>query len=208
MGVKALKALMSYNLLFGAITGTKLTECYSQAVWSFSKSAYLNSGVGYIDAHGPRKHHQRARGGEGVIWCGGSQACNRVWEEMVGCDRLVRDDPYLLQCLCQLHRQVSDQWSTNLVLGPWSAAGFLFCQVVNCSPPWSQVEIGPWSRSLNENYLEGIAALWTLRTLEDHLDFYTCRIGNLSTWPSYMEGMQSEAMCRLHLQPALVIQVV
>lgn len=29
--------------------------------------------------------------------------------EVVGCDRLGRDDPYLLQCLCQLQRQALDQ---------------------------------------------------------------------------------------------------
>lgn len=81
-----------------------------------------------------------------------SQAWKREWGEVAGCDQLRRDDPYLLQCLCQLHRQALDQWSPNLVLGLWRTAGFLFCQVA-----------GRWSFSHNEKCY-GKNAPWSLAT--------------------------------------------
>lgn len=121
-----------------------------------------------------------------------SQAWKREWGEVVGCDQLRRDDPYLLQCLCQLHRQALDQWSPNLVLGLWSTVGFLFCQVVNCIPLRSEAQIGLWSHSHNEKcYGKNEQCLdpWQLK----HFSF-TCENGSFGTWHGYVKNTQSKAV--------------
>lgn len=115
-----------YTQQFSAIRGTSLAVKYEREWCNLSLNLLTD----------PRNLH---RGAWAVLirsdapqadWCNGSQAWKRVWVEVVGCDRLERDDPCLLQCLCQLHRLALDQWASNVVLGFWSTTGFfLSCQV-------------------------------------------------------------------------------